>query len=90
MDLLNVLQMVILIPTYYNWYYNSNCLVRQELGLKRSSLRRKAWVIGSEIIQTDDNFFPKVQDTLKQTFKSLFWDLVGKIEDSGPKGGPYH
>ena len=53
MVLLNVLWMIVIIRTCY-WYYNSNSLAIQQIGLKRNFLWRRAQIIASKIIQTDD------------------------------------
>ena len=58
--LLNVLRMIIIILTCYNWCYISNSLARQQLDLKGNFLRR-GQIINSKIIQTDDQSFPTYQ-----------------------------
>ena len=56
---MNVLWIVILIPTCYNWYYNLNSLVREQFCLKRNFSWRGAQIISSEIIQMNDKSFQK-------------------------------
>ena len=66
----------------------------QQIGLKRNFLWRVAQIIGSEIIQTDDNVFPKerphflsyfldILTKIYQTLKIIFWDFVKHTEDPG-------
>ena len=50
MALLNALRMVIIIWTYYNWYYDLNSLARQQLGFKLNFSWKGAQITGLEII----------------------------------------
>ena len=56
-----MLHTIFLIRTCYNWYYNSSFLARQQLSLKRDFSRGGAQIIISEIIQTDDKNFSKIE-----------------------------
>ena len=75
MALLNVLQIVALIRTCYNWYYNSNSLPRQHPGLKSSFSRRGAQIISLEIIQTD---YKKLFENRGRVFWGKSWTFSRK------------
>ena len=95
MALLNLLQMVIVIRTCYNWCY-SNPLARQQLSRKRNFFtERKSFIWGSQIIQTNDKILPKqraqflgyilnILTKRSQTLKNISWDSVKYIDDPGP------
>ena len=59
MAVLKFLQVAVIIRNCYICFYNSNSQTRQQLGLKRNFSRGGAQIIGSEIIQGDDESFPK-------------------------------
>ena len=85
-----VLRMIVIIRTCHNWYYNSNSLAIQRIGLKRniflkSSANNWLWNL---------KFFPKwrrhfmsfildILTKIDQTLKNIFWGSVRHTEDPG-------